>query len=425
MTQRTHSSDSYCEYKTDTSIFLSGIADAAKACGHAPKLTLVTDNKTKQSAQSISSNAATATASAKGQGRLKGKARTDAKKLEEVKKATGRTKPEQEEAGRQKDLVVTYKVAVTEILGQVESIVKAKQRNLLSISAERAARRPIAVREQFAAAFHDSDDQVSNQGHQHFITVLKQAYRSLVDAGCFEAQNVTFNNTKRDIPTLSNKFEHLELEEPHEEGQEPLATKAAARKQTKPKTRLIEPDVDERDELVFKFFCYLQDLHKLQDFTRKVLLRYREGELDDLTHLVVITTAIEHARQQEQALIEDAPDHLRFVVRRPELIFKLLQKKGVRLELGSGADSEPFPRKRDLLFRQTRSTLSRIAAAAARKKDGFYFLVVPQLTAGDGVDPDLTLSKDWMDEHTFLVQYLNELVLDEVSICFSSYPRIF
>jgi hypothetical protein len=43
-------SDSYREYKADTSIFLSGIADAAKACGHVPKLTLVTVNKDKAGA---------------------------------------------------------------------------------------------------------------------------------------------------------------------------------------------------------------------------------------------------------------------------------------------------------------------------------------------------------------------------------------
>jgi hypothetical protein len=414
-------SDSYREYKADTSIFLGGIADAAKACGHIPKLTLVTVNKDKQSAP-LPNNAET---QAKGQGPSKGKvrfvsrdhfkkilisniateqARTAAKKLEKTTKPAKFATSGQEDGSMQTRVGKIYKVTVAEILRQVDVILKAKRHNILSSSVERAARRAIALRERFAVAFHEYDKQTSNHGHQYFITVLKQAYDSLDSSHCFEELQTVPKVPVNTIPTFANKFGHLEVEEPIEEQtQEPLAVKVAAKNQPKPQAIALEPEVNDEEELEFKYFCFVQDFHKLQSSIRDLTVRYKDGELDDLTFLTAVNAAMEHARQQELALIENVPEHLQQSIERSEPIFVSLRKKGIKLEPNSEGESQSSPRRRNARFRETRFSLLRFAAEAV-KKDNFYFIEVPQLAKDGNVDPELVVHGEWKDEHTFLIQ---------------------
>jgi hypothetical protein len=424
-------SDSYREYKADTSIFLSGIADAAKACGHVPKLTLVIVNKDKQSAP-LPNNAET---QAKGQGRLKGKirfvtrdhfkkilisniateqARTAAKKLEKTTKPAKFATSGQEDGSTQTKVVKIYKVTVAEILRQVHIIVQAKRLNILSSSVERAARRAIALRERFAVAFQKYDKQTSNHGHKYSITVLKQVYGSLDSSRCFEELQTVPEIPEHTIPTFANKFRHLELEEPLEEDtQVPLAIKVATKNDPKYQARVMEPEVNDEEELEFKYFCFVQDLHKLQSSIRGLTVRYKDGELDDLTFLTVINAAMEFAREQELALIENVPKHLQQSTERPEPIFVSLRKKGIKVEPDSEGEGQSFPRQRNARFRETRFSLLRFAAEAV-KKDNFYFIEVLQLVKDGNVDPELALQGEWKDEHTFLIQYLNELILEDV-----------
>jgi hypothetical protein len=122
---------------------------------------------------------------------------------------------------------------------------------------------------------------------------------------------------------------------------------------------------------------------------------------------------VEYARQQELVLIENVPEHLRHSTERPEPIFVSLRKKGIKLEPNSEGESQSFPRQRNARFRETRFSLLRFAAEAV-KKDNFYFIEVPQLGKDGNVDPELALHREWEEEHTFLVQYMNELILEDV-----------
>lgn len=83
-------------------------------------------------------------------------------------------------------------------------------------------------------------------------------------------------------------------------------------------------------------------------------MRFNDSELDSFNFLAVINTAVERVRQQERALIDDAPENLRSKVECPMQICCQLLAHDLKKDPYFYEKSCSFPRNSNLIFRDIR-----------------------------------------------------------------------
>jgi hypothetical protein len=403
MSGKAPDSDSYRKCKADTNIILTFIADGARACGYAPKLTLIGEPlKEAQTATTAQFDPSLLNSTATR--RLKGKARKEAKQAAEEAKKKPRTTTSPSKP------TVKYKVTTAEILRQVDVIVGAKRKILVPVSVQRAALRSIGLRGRFAKYFQDGGEDVSNKGHKYFIGVLKRACRSLEDAGLFERIPTVQSFVDRK-PTITMIFEQLHMEMPEEDNDEALSS---VRKAPTPEPVQLEPEIDEDEDVIFKFFCFLEDLHTVQDSIRDLAVGRRDEQVDDLTFLVVVNAAMIRGKQREIELLDGVPEAWRSDLVSPGMMLTLLKSRKIDVGIDKAREGDVYQRTRNLLYRESCATLV-CYAVLAREKQAEYFVPVLQLHEKIGSDLGLPLNESWKEKHAFLVQFMNELGLDHVS----------
>jgi hypothetical protein len=239
---------------------------------------------------------------------------------------------------------------------------------------------------------------------------LRSACQSLEDAGLFEriptAQSIIDFKS-----TMTNTFEHLRIDMPKEETDEALPS---VRKAPTPEPAQLEPEIDEDEEVIFKVFCFLEDLHTVQDFVRDLAVRHRNEQVDDLTFLVVVNAAMIRVKQREIELLDGVPAAWRSDLVSPGMMLTLLKSRSIDVGIEEPREGDMCQRNRDLLYRESCATLV-YYAVMAREKRAEYFVPILQFHEKIGSDLGLSLNESWMERHAFLVRFLNELGLDHVS----------
>jgi hypothetical protein len=210
---------------------------------------------------------------------------------------------------------------------------------------------------------------------------------------------------------MTNTFEHLRIDMPKEETDEALPS---VRKAPTPEPAQLEPEIDEDEEVIFKFFCFLEDLHTVQDFVRDLAVRHRNEQVDDLTFLVVVNAAMIRVKQREIELLDGVPAAWRSDLVSPGMMLTLLKSRSIDVGIEEPREGDMCQRNRDLLYRESCATLV-YYAVMAREKRAEYFVPILQFHEKIGSDLGLSLNESWMERHAFLVRFLNELGLDHVS----------
>jgi succinate dehydrogenase/fumarate reductase flavoprotein subunit len=183
-------SSSYRQYKEDTNAFTTWLGRAAAACGYK------SGNKKKlsesgpaqaSSASGASRPASTASAAPVSAGRMKGKARKAAQKAEaEAKRAQAQAEELRaiDEAFEKVKTatVIKYATSTEELLAQIETVHQSKKTRMPA-AVSKVLERAIKARERCAAWYEKAKGDDEDDGHRHFINLLREALATLGSNG--------------------------------------------------------------------------------------------------------------------------------------------------------------------------------------------------------------------------------------------------
>lgn len=202
---------SYKKYKGDTSIFLTWLAEASKACGFKT-------NSNKQDALPISPNIPK-------EPKLKGRARKLARDAAPKEPQSKPTTPEQQFPKTR------YTVTIDEIERQVKVVASTNKKKIqMPLHVRRILERAVNVRERCAKWFKETgvENGYSNEGHAHFINVLRTALDQLAFAKIsprsrkdstqsLSQDSVDTGGATKVEESLANPFSSLKVEDVDEE----------------------------------------------------------------------------------------------------------------------------------------------------------------------------------------------------------------
>ncbi|KAF2673100.1 hypothetical protein BT63DRAFT_410147 [Microthyrium microscopicum] len=203
----------------------------------------------------------------------------------------------------------------------------AKANIPLPTSIEAAVKRAISLREQCANAFRaHSDDITSNNGHDHFIIVLKNTLEHLKPSSIntsmlqdsFRNQiyqgkpDLSVKNHK--VPSMVNRFEALSVEHGDHNEQDqrenvhasiPVSQKKSHNTSTgkNPPEFSASLGEDEATEDLLQVWCLLYDLNNLRGFVKETWLGYVDGSIDAITAGVTTNAALVLGRTFMRELI--------------------------------------------------------------------------------------------------------------------------
>jgi hypothetical protein len=176
--------------------------------------------------------------------------------------------------------------------------------------------------------------------------VLKRACRSLKDAGLFE-RIPTAQSISDPKLTITSIFKYLYIKMPEGGNDEALPF---VRKEPTPKAAQLEPEINEDEDVIFKFFCFFKDLDTTQDFIRDLTVRCRHQKVDDLTFLVVINAAIIRVKQRESELLDGVPKAWRSDLVSSGMMLTLLRSRSIDVGIKKAREGDVCQRNRDLLY---------------------------------------------------------------------------
>ncbi|EME82467.1 uncharacterized protein MYCFIDRAFT_88405 [Pseudocercospora fijiensis CIRAD86] len=137
-------------------------------------------------------------------------------------------------------------------------------------------------------------DEIKNEGHQHFISILEDVLRTLSPGNA--APNAS------DATELTNLFEALNVEELQSEATEPQA------KQKPLVDADCEPEPDDFDH-VLAIFAFFEDLQALRKHVQALWLDYRCGNVDIMSAAVTTDTAFNMVKRSCNELISSPEFH--------------------------------------------------------------------------------------------------------------------
>ncbi|KAE8449379.1 hypothetical protein EG329_008280 [Mollisiaceae sp. DMI_Dod_QoI] len=243
---------SYSRYKADTNTFVTWLHATAIASGYNAPITTITNPLSETSA-----NIPPPTG-----GRLKGKARKDAKAKIDKESETKKSEP--------KRVLPTI-----QLIKQAQAVVASQKRVQVPISIQRLLQEAIQARKRCAKWFMNvlTEDKErekldkSNHSHEYFIKVLEKTFDILKP--CFEVpkmrQASVVDETNEDVSgdDINNRFESLEVEDIDEDTYDALPSVS---QQKKSKVDNLELEMDVDVDLPFVVFCFYEDLHYLRNF---------------------------------------------------------------------------------------------------------------------------------------------------------------
>ena len=257
---------SYQRYKEDTNTFITWLSQAARACGFK-----LAENKSEKVATP----------------RLKGKARKEAR-AQAASSTDYQSGPNEE---RKAVHVSKYEMTSRSLIEQAE-VVGNSGRAKIPVNVLKVARRAIKARKRCTNWFTEtkSKDEACTQAHAHFTAVLEQALSILKP--CYQNQSLSSDHQpilRRPAQTfsddLTNRFRMLQVEDEDNDVNITAPEIAVEQEGISEKSQpegLSEQEVWElqeefRIQIGFIVFCFFEDLHRIQDFLKKVWKEYKDG----------------------------------------------------------------------------------------------------------------------------------------------------
>ncbi|KAJ4314582.1 hypothetical protein N0V84_008806 [Fusarium piperis] len=272
----------YREYKKDTNSIATWLASTAKECGYPPDLLSNTPFPQQQQQQQQQQQPANS-------GRLKGKARTEAKKNKA--KAAAKTTP-----------VSRYIISINDFISLAEYISASK---IPALSVPEAffntLHRVISVRSSFSTELsrHGAKaDTESDARHSYFVGILEKVREVLKPF-----KPPTASSSSDDVEILTNQFDALEVYEP---SQDFLDAPDIPRPQVaRQDAAIYEADPwPTLEEALIAFAMMCKDLAEIRQFVSDLWSAFvsQDGELNDPAAMAVVTnTGLEFAAN----IIED------------------------------------------------------------------------------------------------------------------------
>ncbi|KAH9207683.1 hypothetical protein DL95DRAFT_415434 [Leptodontidium sp. 2 PMI_412] len=292
-----HILETYTRYKDDTDAFATWLSNTARVCGYRG------DNLVEEPAN---------TKSAAFSGRLKGKARKEAKKKVTEPASNTTTK---------------HRLPTRELLIQAELVASHNKPPVtVPLSIQIVLQRAITARKRCSTWFKNivsatktSEFQDSNATHEYFITVLERTFE-LLEPRFEPKKSTTRSDTQQSSSTphtpqdqaseLGNRFQGLEVDDISDHESEnfgiklPTKTTADPGNRSKAKTpNVFELELFVVDDMPFFVYCFFEDLHR----TRKLILQiwedFREGKLSALTASITTNIAMELVQKAEKEIL--------------------------------------------------------------------------------------------------------------------------
>lgn len=278
----------YQTYKKLTEDFATGLHSLAIQSGYKPYETDTTSN---------SSNLSTRGNPAPSSTRLKGKARKLAKSHQQ--KPSTKTIPDST-THQAKPSVILKTTEFVKIANLIVESAKVKvPAGFLSM-----LRKTIRLRKAFSKRFahlFQSTTSKAVDGHQHFVSVLEEVYKTLLGSQKQATDDkIEHRMACTSVEETTNMFASLALH-----GSEEDETLAEAEEQelnlilaAKTHTAIIEIDDDQDEtEALFALFCMAEDLHEIRNYLRSLWHTYASNSLALTTAAVVTNTAIDFSNQ--------------------------------------------------------------------------------------------------------------------------------
>ncbi|TVY88754.1 hypothetical protein LAWI1_G008143 [Lachnellula willkommii] len=274
----------YERYKDDTSTFLRWLLENAPKC---------------------SAPAATPASAPSKNGRLKGKARLDAKKPVPA--------PPTNSSQSQEHCIVSLK----ELMPLATSIVNCDKPFItVPVHVCRAGLRAVSARKRCTSHFmritRDKETAESNQRHSYFSSLMEDVLRVLQPRFLTTRQRQTnhaepISAEKIDsFETIANRFAALEVEDTEE-----LDNSFTASPESVARVYELETPRDKKvleEERMFSIFCLLEDFWQLRDYVSTLWSDYKDEKIDLITASATTNAAFMLAIRSEHEALAAYPE---------------------------------------------------------------------------------------------------------------------
>jgi hypothetical protein len=332
------------------------------------------------------------------QGRLKGKARTDAKKAKEARILLSTD-------DQLKNATPTYKISTDELIRHARYLGGLGETLIMPRRIWRAYQDAIRGRQKYADRFEaEKPENKGNAGHVYFMDVLRQLVSML--ATCVHVQAMPYMSQsdapEHNIETSGNLFMRLSIdviEDVSEADSDALeedgntyttsSAEAVAR---------YEPKIDPEEEAQLLWLCFVDDVHAIQDYVVTLWQSFSKGG-EDAPSLPATTFLTDAAITQ-------------IVVLEETLMEKVADRASTRCKAWRG---------------QKGWTIAYLAIAALRRalnEDWTYPSSVPLSLPRlyDQIGPSIVSDLNLVVMDEFIIQYLMDLRLEKVRQTFIAYP---
>ena len=279
--------DSYKHYKADTRTIATWLTESAEISGFTNKNSVHQANPTVTNEQT--------------KVKLKGRARKLARDAANAEQKTRAKKPPppQQYVVKTKDFVP---MAIA-IASWCPPKIKPST-TILEIF-----RRTIASRKSCAMWYATGSD--GNEGHQHFINVLEEAFSILEPLAPKEqVDKIRTKHSSTIRKNISeNKFDNLVLEDDDESASEDVTqptSNPSPLKPPMPDVTYEQDDTENEEEFRFASYCLIKDLNDLRQYLLGLWRRYRRKEIDLAVAAATTNMAMNLVRRAEREFARTA-----------------------------------------------------------------------------------------------------------------------
>jgi hypothetical protein len=181
-----------------------------------------------------------------------------------------------------------------------------KQPTLVPPAFLNTVQRVIAARKKSNDYFRNVLKDVGDtNGHTYFIGILEEVVTILKPHSSESPKMDVGEVEAKEIPSLENKFETLDIEEPSDEFLNAPAIPAEA---GTPTIKYEAEPMKGKAELCFAAFTLLSDVNQILEYLQGLWSSFKAGEVDLITASVASNSAIDLVRRMEEELTQDFPD---------------------------------------------------------------------------------------------------------------------
>ncbi|KAL9064344.1 MAG: hypothetical protein Q9161_008944 [Pseudevernia consocians] len=302
--------NTYRRYKSQTDKIAQWLLETAELCGYQPSASPLEVRKT------------TSKTNAAGGGRLKGRARKDARQQESTTSTA--------HLPAHKPTGPIFRIRLSDFV-ELASVIatagpkKAKVPDTLLELVQRTVdlRRLYSdFYQAMAAKTNDKSIHDSNKRHSFFTEALEEVQRILRPAnvgpqptGKLNDMSQTKVDSDFDSNTLSNRFHNLQVYEQTElevlEMDPTPGSSKASKKPPKPQRNVeytTDGGKDSVDEMYFALCCHFEDLHRIQSYLQKMWEGYKAGTIELETASLTTNVALEIVQRMDKDFLELFPD---------------------------------------------------------------------------------------------------------------------